>query len=97
MLRKNLSDKYLENKFNEYLIFLELKKNTVHSYFSWIIKICRKEKISLLELSKNINSFILKYDIGGHEESYGNKSHRSVINALKKYFDFSNSLGISKK
>lgn len=97
MLRKNLSDKDLENKFKEYLIFLELRKNTVHSYCSWIIKICRKEKISLLELAKNINNFVLKHDIGGPEESYGNKGHRSVINALKKYSDFSNSLGISKK
>lgn len=45
MLRKNLSDKDLENKFKEYLFFLELRKNTVRFYCSWIINICRKEKI----------------------------------------------------
>lgn len=34
MLRKNLSDKDLENKFKEYLFFLELRKNTVRVYCS---------------------------------------------------------------
>lgn len=92
-----LSDKDLENKFRKFLLdILERSESTVNNYCSCIKNICIKEKISLLELKKELkkknNSFVSKYDKGGVEESYGKKGNGSVISALKKFSNLSNSL-----
>ena len=43
------------------------------------------EKIDIIELAVNIKYYISKYDIGGSKEREGMKSHRAVINALKRF------------
>ncbi|MCL2364450.1 MAG: hypothetical protein FWC71_07305 [Defluviitaleaceae bacterium] len=40
------------------------------------------------EAAQNISSLIQMYDIGGAKEDIGNKSHRAVINALKRFSEF---------
>jgi hypothetical protein len=62
--------------------------STVYDYIKRIDKVCEWERTTWLELAKNISSIISKYDIGGIREDLGNKSHRAVINALKRFSEF---------
>ena len=64
------------------------KPSTVHSYMIAIEKVCLWEKLTWLELAKNIGSIVKDYGFGGKREAYGNKSHRTVYNALVSYFWF---------
>jgi hypothetical protein len=41
-----------------------------------------------LELGKNIDGIVVKYDVGGACEDFGNKSKKTVINALKRFAEF---------
>lgn len=40
------------------------------------------------QLADNIQDVLPQYDIGGLKEELGNKSHKAVINALKRFSDF---------
>lgn len=95
MFKKYLNNKFLETKFKDYLVNLGLSqysasgnKSTVYDYCTRIKRICKEEKVNWIELAKNINNFVSKYNFCGPKEWYGKKGHRSVINALKKYADF---------
>lgn len=53
-----------------------------------IPSVCRREGISVSYLAKNIDSLIDKYDQFGVEADFGDKGHRAVINALKRFREF---------
>lgn len=83
------------NEYEKYLISIGYKQttpsghpSTVYQYLKAIRNVCDEEGINLIELKENIISIILKYDIGGEKETIGAKSHKTVINALKRFEDF---------
>ena len=83
------------NEYEKYLISIGYKQttpsghpSTVYQYLKAIRNVCDEEGINLIELKENIISIILKYDIGGKKETIGAKSHKTVINALKRFEDF---------
>jgi hypothetical protein len=63
--------------------------STVYDYGKRVENILERERISILKLAENIDFYVRKYDIDGIEAEYGNKSHRAIINALKRFQDFS--------
>jgi len=63
--------------------------STVYAYIKRIDEVCDWENISWSELTNKIDSIVMKYDVGGAKEHLGNKSHKQVINALKRFADFS--------
>ncbi|MCL2367356.1 MAG: hypothetical protein FWC72_00015 [Oscillospiraceae bacterium] len=62
--------------------------STVYDYIKRIDKVCEWEHTTWAGLAQNIHSVITQYDLGGLKESLGNKSHRAVINALKRFSEF---------
>ena len=83
------------NEYEKYLISIGYKQttpsghpSTVYQYLKAIRNVCDEEGINLNGLKENISSIILKYDIGGEKETIGAKSHKTVINALKRFEDF---------
>lgn len=62
--------------------------STVYSYIKSIDDVCDWEGISWEVLADNIVVIVPQYDIGGSKEDLGNKSHRTVINALKRFKEF---------
>jgi hypothetical protein len=91
---KNLNSITLEN-FKIYLIkegYREYTPNgnpsTVYDYMNRVENVVEREKINLLDLTKNIDFYVSKYDSDGDEADYGNKSHRAVINALKRFQEY---------
>lgn len=63
--------------------------STVYDYIKRIDFVCEEEcLLSWSQLASNIGKFVCMYDIGGRKENAGNKSHRAVINALKRFRDF---------
>jgi hypothetical protein len=65
--------------------------STVYDYQKRILSVSKLENLETLdELALKINKIVMKYDIGGENEVIGNKSHRAVINALKKFKSFIN-------
>ena len=56
-----------------------------------IDKVCEWEGFSTWsQLASCFNIIVNEYDIGGKKESYGNLSHRTIINALKQFRTFVN-------
>lgn len=89
------------DEFEDYLIDRSFKQvtpsgrpSTVYDYKKRIERVCKYEGISVDELAKNIPIIIKKYDIDGEMEHIGNKSHRAVINALKRFHEFVDECGI---
>jgi len=68
--------------------------STVYDYLKRINFVCAQENKTWLQLAEKIDLIVIKYDVGGTEEYLGNKSHRAVINALKRYQEFCHSEGI---
>jgi len=62
--------------------------STVYDYIKRIDFVCENEKMTWIQLSEHIHQIITDYDINGKKEHLGNKSHRAVINALKRYKEF---------
>lgn len=85
----------LEN-FKNYLIQRGYKEysevgnhSTVYDYGQRIVRVCEKEGISINLLADHIGRYVEKYDNFGSEAEYGKKSSSSVINALKRFEEFS--------
>ena len=67
--------------------------STVYDYIKRIDKIIEWENLySWEELAKNISKYVVQYGIGGIKQSYGQKSHAAVINALLAFQRFLNSV-----
>ncbi|MBR2473669.1 MAG: hypothetical protein IKB51_01385 [Clostridia bacterium] len=64
------------------------KNSTVYSYIKAITDVCDWEGISLETLEDRIVEIVPRYDVGGPNEDLGSKSHRTVINALKRFKEF---------
>lgn len=62
--------------------------STVYDYIKRIDKVCEIENCSWQQLEDNIHYIISQYDNYGRKSDIGNKSHRSVINALKRFQEF---------
>lgn len=98
-LKVQLTDEDVLNQFKEYLKEAGYSEftptgnpSTIYDYCNRVKKVALRENITIFQLSGNIDLIIKKYDKGGKEESFGNKSNRAVINALKSYKIFSNNL-----
>ena len=63
-------------------------RSTVYDYPNRIENVCKGENMTWDGVAKNISSLIRLYDIGGAKEDVGNKSNRSVINALKRFSEY---------
>lgn len=63
--------------------------STVYDYVMRIDKVCEWEHLSWEKLAQNISLIVAQYDVGGSKEDFGNKSHKAVINALKRFAEFS--------
>ncbi len=62
--------------------------STVYDYVGRIQKVLEWESMSLAELNQNIERICREYDTGGRKHELGEISHRSVINALKRYREY---------
>lgn len=66
--------------------------STVYSYANAVQSVIEEEKTTWNALQTNISTIVKKYDIGGTKEEFGCKSNKTVINALRRFEEFVNSL-----
>jgi hypothetical protein len=59
--------------------------STVYSYGNAVEKIISREGLTWDDLANNIDDVVTKYDKGGVHESFGEKSNKTYINALKRF------------
>lgn len=90
----------MRDRFIRYLIDQKYKQktpgglpSTVYAYANSIDKVCQYEGISVNDLARSIPALVRKYDIGGEMEHIGNKSHKTIINALKRFQEFTIRIG----
>lgn len=76
--------------FRKYLTGETYKPKVVFGYARAVEKVLEEERISIEEFNRRINEICFLYDIGGAKESIGERGHRTVINALKRYREFIN-------
>ena len=62
--------------------------STVPAYSRAVEKVIENEGTTWADLENNISNIITKYDVGGVCEDFGNKSNKTVINALKRFAEF---------
>lgn len=86
----------MRERFKEYLILHGYKTitpsgkpSTATDYLRRIDKVCEYEHMTYEILSSNIDQIISEYDVGGEKEVLGAASHRAVINALRRFQEFS--------
>lgn len=74
-------------KFENWLIQNNYKINTAKDYQGRIKRLCKQEKISLETLVVNIENILPIYEVG-EKYDYGNRSHTSVKQALRRFNKF---------
>lgn len=74
--------------FRKYLTGETYKPKVVFGYARAVEKVLEEERMSIEEFNRRINEICFLYDIGGAKESLGERGHRTVINALKRYREF---------
>lgn len=62
--------------------------SVVFQYAREVEIIVENERMSIEEFNSRINEICSLYDIGGAKQKLGEKGHRRVINALKRYREF---------
>ena len=62
--------------------------STVPTYSRAVEKVVENEGVTWADLQINISNIVAKYDVGGACEDFGNKSNKTVINALKRFGEF---------
>jgi hypothetical protein len=87
----------IEIAFEEYLVnagYCEYTAtgnlSTVFSYIRAIKKVLEEEGLSWHTLQRDIENIVPIYDIGGTKQHIGAKSNCTVINALKRFKEFTN-------
>ena len=85
----------IQTEFTDYLIARGYKvktpkgkPSTVLNYIKGIDLICREENCTWDELARNIYRVYDKYGKCGLKSDIGEKSHNTVINALKQFKKF---------
>lgn len=64
-------------------------KSTTYDYAKIRIPfVANEEDITVRQLYNEIDDYIRMYDVNGAKEDLGKKSHKSVINALKRFKEF---------
>ena len=66
------------------------RPSTVYDYIKRVDSVCRWEQLTWEGLAGNIPMIISMYDMGGAKQHLGEKSHRAVINALRRFSEFLN-------
>ena len=86
----------MRDQFQRYLIEIRYSvttpsgnPSTVYAYLKAIDSVCEWERLTWDGLAGNIGSIVCQYDVGGKKADLGSKSHRTVINALRRFQDFS--------
>ncbi len=89
----------MKEKFLKYLGKIGYKQttpsgnpSTAYDYANRVDKIRIIENITWQDLSENIKKYLEIYDKGGLKENEGKKSHNAVINALKRFSEFSETI-----
>ena len=87
----------IEEAFEAYLINEGYKvetdsgnPSTVYSYINGINTVLDEEGISWTVLKRDIGDIIEMYDEGGLKSDIGNKSNKTIINALRRFDEFVN-------
>ena len=62
--------------------------STVYAYAKATESVVNEEGTTWLDLEKNIDDIVDKYDVGGVKETFGAKSNKTVINSLKRFKEF---------
>ena len=78
----------MEDKFISYLLGRKYAESTTLDYAERVAIVRKSEGLSWEEFINNIDKIVLDYDMGGKKSELGNKSHRTVINALKRFQEF---------
>ena len=78
----------LKKDFETYLAASGYEETVVYQYSRAIDIVCEEEGLTLTELIGRILTVIKQYDKGGEKEKLGNYQKRTVINALKRFWDF---------
>ena len=84
-------EEYLENKGYSKLTPKGLPSTTYDYSHNRIPFVLQIEKVDITQLILNIDYYVSIYDFNGTKEHLGNKSHRAVINALKRFEEFCDS------
>lgn len=74
-------------KFKNWLIENNYKINTAKDYEGRIERLCKQENITLENLVANIENILPIYEVG-EKYDYGNRSHTSVKQALRRFNKF---------
>lgn len=85
----------MKQQFEEYLIkkgyqqtTQDGRPSTIYAYIKRIDQVCDWEQTDWRGLADRIGVVVCLYGTGGAKEDFGNRSHKSVINALKRLADF---------
>lgn len=62
--------------------------STALDYVGRVRSVCQWEDCSWEELAARIDAALMDYGPGGPKEALGEKSHRAVINALRRFKEF---------
>lgn len=62
--------------------------STIYQYIKSVDEVCQREGLSWTLLSRNISTIVKIYGIGGEKQNLGEKSHNTVISALKQFQEF---------
>ena len=79
---------YLESEGYSVLTPKGLPSTTYDYAHARIPFVLREERISIQNLMNEIDLYVKMYDFRGLKSNIGNKSHRAVINALKRFQEF---------
>lgn len=88
----NRFELYLESEGYSVVTPKGLPSTTYDYAHSRIPFVLREERISIHTLMNEIDLYVKMYDLRGLKSSIGNKSHRAVINALKRFQEFIQSI-----
>lgn len=88
----NRFESYLESEGYSVVTPKGLPSTTYDYAHARIPFVLKEERISIHTLISNIDHYVKLYDFRGLKSAIGNKSHRAVINALKRFQEFIESI-----